>query len=136
MTIKFKRIFDPLFYFKEWYILVDGCLFDKKNTNNEIHLPKGTYLIQTKILPNYTSNTLMVNELDDGKTILIYSGITRGIMITAVFILWLICIIGRISSDLNIFDLPLVLLSSILLVTYFILTKNTHSAIKIKIKVS
>ncbi len=131
IRLKLVRRFDPLSYFKDLQIIVDGCLFDCKDSSNEINLPDGTYLIQAKLSPGYLSNTIIVTERDDGKTILIYTGIRQWMLLTIAFILWIITLVFKVLTNLNIFELPLLILSAILLVSFFFLSKNRQIGIKI-----
>lgn len=71
VKIYIKRRFDPIFGLKKSTLLIDGCARKGLALNDSIDLPESSFLLQVKIEPDIYSNTLLINQLDSDKTILV-----------------------------------------------------------------
>lgn len=134
MIINFTRNFEPLHIFKKAIIIIDGCTYGDVLHKKNISLPDGAYLLQIKILPRFYSNTLMINEADNERTIYIESGLNRNLYLKAISIVWACTVLAKVIMNWDFLNIPLVVLSLYLLGSLICYSKNVHGAIKITIR--
>ena len=134
MIINFTKRFEPLHILKTSIIIVDGCTYAEMKHKKKIQLPDGTYLIQIKILPHFYSNTIMVNECDNEKTIFIESGLNRNIYLKIFSVIWACLVFVKFTTKWEFLNIPIIILSFLLLGSLLYFTKNVQNAIKITIQ--
>lgn len=134
ITIKFERAPEPLFFLKKSIILVDDCKFSEMERYKEVSLPKGSYLVQIRIMPNYYSNTLLINELDYGKTIHIEGFFGRHKFLTILLSIWAFVLAMWAFLNYDFLLFPVLIPSIFILGYYFYFSKYPQKALKIGIK--
>ena len=134
INLKFDRAREPLFFLKKCIILVDDCKYTEMELYKEVSLPKGSYLVQIRILPKYYSNTLLINELDNGRTIHIEGFFGRHKFLTILLSIWAFLLATWAFLHYDFLSFPVLIGSAFILGYYLYFSKFPHKAIKIEIK--
>lgn len=134
INLKFERAREPLFFLKRCIILVDDCKFSEMERYKEVSLPKGSYLVQIRIMPNYYSNTLLINELDHGKTIHIEGFFGRHKFLTILLSIWAFVLAMWAFLNYDFLLFPVLIPTIFILGYYLYFSKFPQKALKIGIK--
>lgn len=134
ITIKFDRAREPLFFLKKCIILVDDCKYSEIERYKEVSLPKGSYLIKVRIFPNYYSNTLLISELDNGKTIHIEGFFGRHKFLNIFLSLWVMTLATWAFSSYDFLLFPVLIPAVFVLGYYLYFSKFPNKALTIGIK--
>lgn len=134
INLKFERAREPLFFLKKCIILVDDCKFTEMERYKEVSLPKGSYLVQIRILPKYYSNTLLINELDHGKTIHIAGFFGRHKFLNILLSIWAFLLATWAFLQYDFLSIPVLIGSAFILGYYLYFEKFPQNALKIGIR--
>ncbi|MGE5382998.1 MAG: hypothetical protein ACM3PX_06195 [Omnitrophica WOR_2 bacterium] len=133
-SLHIRKPFELFFLFKDTFLLLDGCKYCHIKNNSVIELPTGTYLLQVRVMPVFYSNTIIVNEKDTDKTLVIKGFIHQKWYMILLLLSFILSSGIWYFTNNYILEIIVLVLAALVLVLMFKYSHNPSQAISIFIQ--